>query len=42
VRDTYGPVANDFESLGSVASLAVVCRSSYRIDAMRQMIIIYK
>jgi hypothetical protein len=42
VRDTYGLVANHFEPLGRVASLAGVCRSSYGIDATRQMIIIDK
>lgn len=39
---TYGPVANNFESVGPVASQGGLCRSSYGIDAMRQMIIIYK
>lgn len=39
---TYGPVANEAESLGPVVSQGGLCRSSYGIDAMRQMLIIYK
>ena len=39
---TYGPVANEAESLGPVASQGGLCRSSYGVDAMRQMLIIYK
>jgi hypothetical protein len=38
----YGPVANEAESLGPVASEGGLCRSSYGVDAMRQMLIIYK
>jgi hypothetical protein len=37
---TYGPVANEAESLDPVDEGH--CRSSYGIDAMRQFIIIYK
>ena len=37
---TYGPVANQAEAQGPVASLGGLCRSSYGIDAMRQFIII--
>jgi hypothetical protein len=39
---TYGPVANQFESQGPVASNNGLCRSSYGIDAMRQFLIIQK
>jgi hypothetical protein len=39
---TYGPVANAFEAAGPVASNNGLCRSSYGIDAMRQMLIIQK
>lgn len=39
---TYGPVANEAESLGPVASEGGLCRSSYGIDAMRQFLIIQK
>ncbi len=37
---TYGPVANEFEAQGPVASNGGLCHSSYGIDAMRQFIII--
>jgi hypothetical protein len=37
---TYGPVANQAEAQGPVASEGGLCRSSYGIDAMRQFIII--
>jgi hypothetical protein len=39
---TYGPVANAAEAAGPVASNNGLCRSSYGIDAMRQMLIIQK
>jgi hypothetical protein len=39
---TYGPVANQAESGGPVASEGGLCRSSYGIDAMRQLLIIQK
>jgi hypothetical protein len=39
---TYGPVANEAESQGPVASQGGLCRSSYGIDAMRQLLIIQK
>ena len=39
---TYGPVANQAEAQGPVASNNGLCRSSYGIDAMRQMLIIQK
>jgi hypothetical protein len=39
---TYGPVANQAESNGPVASNGGLCRSSYGIDAMRQFLIIQK
>ena len=41
---TYGPVANESESLGPVAPPAGtgLCRSSYGIDAMRQLLILFK
>ena len=39
---TYGPVANQAEAQGPVASLGGLCRSSYGIDAMRQFIIVQK
>jgi hypothetical protein len=39
---TYGPVANAAEAAGPVASDNGLCRSSYGIDAMRQMLIIQK
>lgn len=39
---TYRPVANYGESQGPVASDGGLCRSSYRIDAMRQLLIIQK
>jgi hypothetical protein len=39
---TYGPVANSAESQGPVASNGGLCRSSYGIDAMRQLLIIQK
>jgi len=39
---TYGPVANVRESQGPVASNGEQCRSSYGIDAMRQLLIIQK
>jgi hypothetical protein len=39
---TYGPVANQAESNGPVASEGGLCRSSYGIDAMRQFLIIQK
>ena len=38
---TYGPVANAAEAAGPVAATGL-CRSSYGIDAMRQMLIIQK
>jgi hypothetical protein len=38
---TYGPVANAAEAAGPVAATGQ-CRSSYGIDAMRQMLIIQK
>jgi hypothetical protein len=40
--NTYGPVANFAESQGPVASNGGLCRSSYGIDAMRQLLIIQK
>ena len=39
---TYGPVANQAEADGPVASNGGLCRSSYGIDAMRQFLIIQK
>lgn len=39
---TYGPVANAAEAAGPVASNNGLCRSSYGIDAMRQMLIVQK
>jgi hypothetical protein len=39
---TYGPVANQAEANGPVASNGGLCRSSYGIDAMRQFLIIQK
>ena len=39
---TYGPVANAFEAAGPVASNNGLCRSSYGIDALRQMLIVQK
>src|SRR5580704_2753616 len=39
---TYGPVANQAESQGPVASNGGRCQSSYGIDAMRQFLIIQK
>ena len=39
---TYGPVANQAESFGPVASHGGLCQSSYGIDAMRQLVIIQK
>jgi hypothetical protein len=40
--NTYGPVANYAESQGPAASNGGLCRSSYGIDAMRQLLIIQK
>jgi hypothetical protein len=39
---TYGPVANAAEANGPVAGNGGLCRSSYGIDAMRQLLIIQK
>jgi hypothetical protein len=39
---TYGPVANAAEAAGPVASNNGLCRSSYGVDAMRQLLIIQK
>jgi hypothetical protein len=39
---TYGPVANAAEAAGPVASNNGLCRSSYGVDALRQMLIIHK
>jgi hypothetical protein len=39
---TYGPVANAGEAAGPSATFNGLCRSSYGIDAMRQMLIIQK
>jgi hypothetical protein len=39
---TYGPVANAGEAAGPNATFNGLCRSSYGIDAMRQMLIIQK
>jgi hypothetical protein len=38
----YGPVANEAEAQGPVASLGGLCGSSYGIDALRQFIIMQK
>jgi len=39
---TYGPVANAAEANGPAAGNGGLCRWSYGIDAMRQLLIIQK